>query len=67
MDLFWIILLVAIYLAPSIADQILNGNIRAHVFIVNLTLGWTIIAWVYVFIWVFNERKRRRQYQHNFY
>ncbi len=60
MDLLIAILLTSVYFAPSIADQFVNGNLRFHVLLVNVFLGWTIIAWIYSFIWVFQERKRKR-------
>jgi len=67
MEPLLIVFFVGIYFAPIIADQILNGNIRSHVFIVNVTLGWTIICWIYALIWVFQERKRRRYGNYNYH
>ncbi len=61
MDLFWAAFLTISYFAPSLADEILNKNIRVHVFFVNLLLGWTIVIWVYCFIWVYYEKKRNMQ------
>ena len=61
MNLISIFLLVITYFAPSLSDRILNGNVRSHVFVVNLFLGWTVVIWVYCYIWVFQERRRKRR------
>ena len=61
MDLFWAAFLAIAYFAPSLADDMLNKNLRGYVFFVNLMLGWTVVIWVYCFIWVYNEKKRNMQ------
>jgi len=63
MDLAVIIFFTIAYFAPSLADGLMNNGPRAHVFLVNLLSGWTLIAWVYAFIWVFQERRRNRKYK----
>ena len=58
MDLFWAALLAIAYFAPSLSDEIFNNDLRGHVFFMNLLLGWTIVIWIYCFIWVYNEKER---------
>ena len=58
MDISWILFLIITYFAPSLMDLIFNGYVRAHVFLVNFLLGWTVVAWVYCLIWVRQEKKR---------
>ena len=66
MNVVSVTLLVLVYFLPSLADGILNKNVRSHVFLVNVLLGWTVIGWVYAFIWVYRENKRKRRHHwHN--
>ena len=60
MNFILALLLVAIYFSPTICEQIVNKDIRGRVFLINFLLGWTVIAWIYAFVLVLQERKRKR-------
>lgn len=44
-------LIIAIYFLPTIISYARGLNCRGSIFIVNLFLGWTFIAWVLCLAW----------------
>ncbi len=67
MHLVFVVFLVAIYLLPTIFEQVINGNIRSRIIMINVLVGWTIIGWAYAFVLVFQERNRRRKNRFYYY
>jgi len=40
-----------VYFIPYFIASIRNHNNHAHILVVNLTLGWTILGWFAALIW----------------
>lgn len=49
MDLFMVLILVALYFLPSLIGM-KQKNV-ASIFVLNLFLGWTFIGWVIALSW----------------
>lgn len=49
---FLIILLMALYLLPSILALTMNNKNKVGIILVNLLLGWTFLGWVGALVWV---------------
>lgn len=51
--LFGITLLLLAYFLPSIIAKARNARNVAAIFVLNLTLGWTVIGWIIALVWAF--------------
>lgn len=51
LSLILLVLAVAFYFLPSILSYIRKHNNSSAIFLVNLLLGWTLIGWLYTYIW----------------
>lgn len=56
---FYIVIAAAlfVYFFPSILAVILRHANPGGIFYVNLAIGWTIIGWFVLFVWVFDREK----------
>jgi len=48
---------VALYFLPSIVAKCRNGKDTKNIFIINLFLGWTTIAWIMCAVWSFISKE----------
>jgi hypothetical protein len=55
--LFGIIALF-IYFLPTIIASGRNATATFLIFLVNLFGGWTVVLWIFVFIWAFCDKKK---------
>jgi hypothetical protein len=42
---------IALYFSPSIVARVRSHPNRAAIFVLNLTLGWTLLGWLAALIW----------------
>ncbi|AEF94975.1 putative integral membrane protein [Desulfotomaculum nigrificans CO-1-SRB] len=54
--LFFILLAAAFYFLPTIIAYARRHNRRLLIAKINLTLGWTVIIWILLLIWVTRGR-----------
>ena len=51
MGLFLLLALFALYLLPTIIASNKNHKFTLQIFIINFSLGWTIIGWIGCLVW----------------
>ena len=49
------------YFLPTVCAFYRKHNARAGIFVLNLLLGWTLIAWVIALIWSLNANVEHPQ------
>ncbi len=42
---------ILVYFTPTLIAAYRNHNDWAVIFILNLFLGWTVVAWIFALIW----------------
>lgn len=52
-----ILLCWAIYLLPSLVAMKYRHHNMASILVINLALGWTLVAWVLCFAWALSKRR----------
>ncbi|MFC5862231.1 superinfection immunity protein [Acidicapsa dinghuensis] len=52
------IVIVLVYLAPSIIAQRYQHPRQPAILMLNMALGWTIVGWVAALIWALNGRRQ---------
>ena len=52
-----IIITLVIYFFPSFVAMVRENTQTAAIFILNLTLGWTILGWIGALVWAFVKQK----------
>ena len=52
------LLIVLLYLLPSIISSIRNTKYFGGIFILNLLLGWTVLGWIGALIWAVSTPKK---------
>lgn len=58
--LFGILILAAIYFAPSVVAIMRKRDNFAAIFALNFFLGWSLIGWVVSLVWALsNEQKQQ--------
>lgn len=58
MDIVDIVLCGLIYFLPVIISGLMPGNNTKAVFVLNFSLGWTVLGWIIAFRWALKyERK----------
>jgi RNA polymerase subunit RPABC4/transcription elongation factor Spt4/uncharacterized membrane protein YqaE (UPF0057 family) len=50
---FWILVILAIYFAPSMVAASRRHNSGAAIFALNLLLGWTVLGWIAAIVWAY--------------
>lgn len=48
------ILLITLYFTPYLVAGFRGHYSRGSIFFMNLLLGWTLIFWLWAFIWAWN-------------
>ena len=56
-EIFLIILALVPYFLPSFVAMVRKNTQTAAIFILNLTLGWTILGWIGALVWAFVKQK----------
>ena len=57
--IFLSLLVMFLYLLPSIISSIRNTEYFGGIFILNLFLGWTFLGWIGALIWAVSAPKKR--------
>jgi hypothetical protein len=52
------LVLLVIYLLPSIVAASRDSNRKGQIFVTNLLLGWTVLGWIIALIWAVGRDKR---------
>ncbi|HEY3927213.1 MAG TPA: superinfection immunity protein [Candidatus Koribacter sp.] len=50
-----------VYFLPTVCAFYRKHNARAAIFVLNLLLGWTLIAWVIALVWSLNANVEHAQ------
>ena len=58
---FWILIFIlgTLYFIPTIIAKACNKKNSDGVFIVNFTLGWTIIGWIIALMWAISAPQNK--------
>lgn len=60
-----LLLLIVMYFLPSIIASSRQHNDSGTIFLLNLLLGWTVLAWIVGFIWSLGgDTKRKKKKLH---
>ena len=51
LSVFFTLLVLATYFLPSIVATVRNHPASLPIFLLNLSLGWTVLGWVGALIW----------------
>jgi uncharacterized membrane protein len=55
----WMVLVVLVYFVPSMIAVTRQHRNRKALFILNLLLGWTVLAWIGALVWAYWNDARR--------
>lgn len=56
-EILLIIIALVIYFLPSFVAMVRKNTQTVAIFILNLTLGWTILGWIGALVWAFVKQK----------
>jgi len=53
----YFILCFVTYFLPTLTALFFGSNRAGEVFLINFLLGWTIIGWIWAFVWAVTPKK----------
>ena len=55
--IFLIIITVLIYFVPTIIALVKHHTYKLYIIVINIILGWTLLAWIVCLIWSLIDKK----------